>query len=345
MPNVTEQLFESYIRIFHETLSQTAAQYLSKENRSSLLHMALLPAKITGYISTQFGVALEYEASSKTSITIVRGSARIEDLLAGAPKKLHELGGRGGVMGLGGENCRIQGVEFMNGASYRLISNRASVSLTDARYSWGAWSKYISYAEVNAIRTAEYWSHECAISRAKDEVLTAMVELNRASEENVSIDEYIARYKDKMVLVLGAYDEGGERRLNAITTSLKKFGYVPLLVRDIPDHPHQSLNQKVVAIGAVSRFVIIDDSFKSGHLVEVELCKQNLWVTAVLRTKGSFSSWMTAGISASSKVVFEYEYDEYNSDEALDHVCKWAEQTLKQLKKIFTNTYPWRQKS
>jgi hypothetical protein len=116
----------------------------------------------------------------------------------------------------------------------------------------------------------------------------------------------------------------------------------PLLIRDVPDHPHHDLGQKVAAVGAISRFIIIDDSAKSGHLVEAQICKQNGWVTALIRAQGEFISWMTAGFSASSKVIMELEYDPNAPLPAIKHVSQWAEETLKELERKFNDTYPWR---
>ncbi len=232
----------------------------------------------------------------------------------------------------------------LNGAfPFRLTSQDASVSLRDALFTAGSWSRSISYAEVKANRTAEYWSRERAALRAKDKILAAMVELARARQRNVTVGEYIAEFKDKTVFVLGAYDDAGMKRIEAIASSLTNLGYLPLLIRDVPDHPHHDLCQKVAAVAAIARFVIIDDTAKSGHLLEAQICKQNSWVTALVRAKGEFSSWMTAGFSASSKVLYEYEFDPSNPQPAVDHVCQWAEETLNTLERKLTNTYPWRQ--
>jgi hypothetical protein len=170
-----------------------------------------------------------------------------------------------------------------------------------------------------------------------------MVELTRAQKQNVTVGEYIAKFKDRTVLVLGAYDEAGIKRLDSIASSLTAIGYSPLLIRDIPDHPHQDLGQKVSAVGAIARFILIDDTEKSGHLMEAQICKQNAWVTVVLRAMGHRSSWMTAAFSASSKVLFEYEYDPSHPEPSVAHVCEWAEETLRALERTFTSTYPWRQ--
>lgn len=340
MVNITEQILREYVATFHETLRVTASDCLDESDRSRLLHVSLLPARIMGYVSTQFGAALEYEPSNETSVTIVRGSARVEDLLARAPRQLQNTGP---MFAFGETNNLIRGIHLKGAFPFRLTSPHASITLQDVLLSAGPWRRQIAYAEVHADRTAEYWSRERAELRAKDEVLAAMVELRRARQQNISVADYIANFKNKTVLVLGAYDEAGTHRLESIAVCLTNLGYSPLFIRDVPDHPHHDISQKVSAIGAIARFIVIDDTAKSGHLVEAQICKQNSWVTALVRAKGELSSWMTAGFSASSRVLYEYEYEPSNPQSAITHVCDWAETTLKSLEQTFSRTYPWRQ--
>ncbi len=70
MSNVTDHMLYEYVETFHETLRQTASEFLAENDQKRLLHAALLPAKITGYVSTQFGVALEYEPAASLQSTL-----------------------------------------------------------------------------------------------------------------------------------------------------------------------------------------------------------------------------------------------------------------------------------
>jgi hypothetical protein len=339
LTNVTEDGLRVFIERFHQVLDETASANLDADSKARLLHASLLPARIIGYVSTQLGVAIEYEAASKTSINVIRGSARVEDLLVRAPRALQ---GVGPMIRIGGANWRCIGSTLEGAFPFRLSQPDASVLFTDVEFRAGPWVRTIAFAEVWANRTAEHWTADRAALRAKDEVLVALVEVARAHQRNLSVGEYIAEFKNKTVLVLGAYDEAGTARLNAIAEALTGIGYAPLLMRDVPDHPHHDLAQKVAAVGAISRFVVIDDTAKSGHLMEAQICKQNGWVTALVRAKGEFSSWMTAAFSASSRVILETEYDPSEPLQTITRVTEWAEATLKQLEQKFTNTYPWR---
>ncbi len=337
--NITEEGFSAYIDLFYSTLDTTASQYLREDLRDKLLHLSLLPARIVGYVSTQYGVAIEYEPANSTSITVRKGSARVEDLLVQAPSRLSSTGP---MIRIARKNIGLYGPTLSGAFPFRLVGKDASVTIADATFEAGAWKRIIQYAEVFGNRLRDNWSPEKAVSRAKDEILAALVEAKRAEEKHLSINEYIDTFKKKTVLVLGDYDEQGLQRLHGIRKALEPLAYEPILIKDIPDHPHYDLRQKVIAVAAISRFVVIDDSSKSGHLLEVELCKQSNWVTILLRAGGAVGSWMTAGASHHSNVILEKPYDIRFPQIAVAEAVDWAENKLRELKTKFDNTYPWR---
>lgn len=336
---VTEDQLRSYIEAFHNAIGAIAKRFLPPEYRGKLFHAALLPARITGLISTQGGVAIEYERASTTKIQIVKGNSSIEDLFVQAPTRLRSIGP---MLRIAARDIRVAKLTMKGGFPFRFSTDDASVSFEDVGFEIGSWRREILFAEIFADSDTEQWSSVQAYSRAKDEVLAAMVHVGRAQERNLTLSEYIATFKDRTVLVLGAYEDGGIDRLNMIAGLLSSLGYEPLLVKDIPDHPHQDLTQKVVAIGAVSRFIIVEDSSKSGHLLEVQLCKQNSWITIILRVDGKGSSWMTAGASYASNVILELAYNPSLPDAAITEAIQWAEAKIKELEVSFESTYPWR---
>lgn len=340
--NVTTDELRAYIEAFHHSLEFTARQFLPPEYRSELLHSALLPARITGYISTQFGVAIEYEKASETTIQVVRGSARVEDLFVQAPARERTTGP---MINIAGAGTGIAKLTLAGGFPFRLATTSASVSFEDVAFEIGPWKRIVQFAVVFGNRDAANWSIGKAESRAKDEVLAAMVQVSRAQQRRTDVANYIEQFKNKTVLLLGDYDSDGITRLQGISAALESLGYEPILVKDIPDHPHHDIPQKVVAIGAISRFIVVDDSSKSGHLLEVQLCKQNSWVTVLLRAGGVGGSWMTAGAAHTSNVIYELAYDPSSPEQAVRGAVKWAEAKLQELERKFESTYPWRARS
>jgi hypothetical protein len=340
--NVTAEELRAYIEAFHRSLESAAFDFLPTEHRSELFHSSLLPARTTGYVSTQFGVAIEYERATETAIQVVRGSARVEDLFLQAPARVRAIGPMFNIIQPGTGLAKLT---LSGGFPFRLATASASVAIEDVVFEIGTWKRVVQFAEVFGNRDATNWSIGKAESRAKDEVLAAMLQLARARERKTSISDYIQQYKNKTVLVLGDYDAEDMSRLQKISQALASCGYEPILVKDIPDHPHHDLPQKVVAIGAISRFVVVDDSSKSGHLLEVQLCKQNTWVTVLLRAGGVGGSWMTAGAAHASNVIQELPYDPSSPNQAIAGAVQWAEGKLQELERKFESTYPWRARS
>jgi hypothetical protein len=339
--NVTEEDFRAYIDLFHKTLDATASEFLPEELRQTLLHISVTPALIIGYVSTQFGVAIEYVPASATQIEICRGSARVEDLIVQAPPYIQHTKP---IFSIAAADTGFYGCTFSGGFPFRLKQLGASLFLENVTFDAGSWKRTVSYAEVFGNRSRDFWRTDLAVSRAKDEVLAALVESQRAEKKNISIAEYISSFKNKTVLVLGDYDDSGLTRLDQISQVLVSLGYEPLLIKDIPDHPYQDLRQKVVAIGAIARFIVVDDSSKSGHLLEIQLCDQNKWVTILLRAGGHGGSWMTAGFSHLSAVILEQPYNATSLGSEIAEATQWAELKLQELQAKFDSTYPWRHK-
>lgn len=346
--NLTETILHEYIELFHRTLAETSNQFLAPSQQDLLTHTALLPAKIVGYVSTQFGAAIEYFPSNRTDIQILRGSARIEDLLFAAPPSVRKLmpmflvqEGDPGFYNTGG----IFGGTFQGAFPFRLAGVHAGFRVGDAKFEAPGWNREVQFAEVFGNRSAEFWSRENAVSRAKDEVLAALSQTKRAYERKMNLTDYIAKFKERSVLLLGDYDEAGTQRLRRISAEIMALGYDPVVVSDVPDIAEQDLSQKVAMLGGLSRFVIVDDSTKSGHLTEVQICRTHSWITILLRDNGKGASWMTAGASATSNVLLELDYDASAPDDAVGRAVTWAEVKIRELGKTFDSIFPWRRQA
>ena len=337
--NVTADQLRKYLEAFISTLQTTADEYLEPSLRDQLLHTSPLPATIVGYVSTSFGVAVEFRPAEKTTVEVHRGSARVEDLLVDAP---HKLRNTGPVVWIDGVGTGLYRMTLSGSFPFRLKERDADVTIGEVRFEAGSWSRNVHYAEVYGDRASEHWTVEKAVAQAKDEVLAALAEAKRAEDRKISLQEYTHKFKRKTVLLLGAYDEEGPDRLRHIGDALGELGYEPLVVKDVPDGPYYDLQQKVVALAGISRFVVVDDSTPSGHLSEVEWCKQNNWVTVLLRAGGRGASWTTAGASKLSNVIFETPYDPTFPAPAVQAATAWAEAKIKELQRTFDLTYPWR---
>ena len=337
---VTEEQFKSYLETFHKTLRETSNEFLSEEHASKLLHNSLLPAKITGYVSTKFGIAIEYQDSKETIYETIRGSKRVEELFFNVPKKILKSGNIGAHSS--GRNFTMIDVTTVGSLPLLMGSEESSVKVFNLKSSAPGWERNVKYAEFYGNRESEHWDEAKAISRAKDEVLAALYELEKSKSLDIPIDEYIATKKEKHVLLLGDYSEAGKTRLHAIRSSLIELEYQPIIVEEVPDNPAMSLSQKVILLASLSRFIIIDDSSASGHLSELSIVKNENWVTVLLHANGERSSFMTAEQVIYSKVMFDINYDPNKPNEGVSEAAKWAENKNAELSMALEKIYPWR---
>jgi len=337
--NVTAEQFGAYLRVFHDTLAETAAQSLAPQVASRLRHLAYLPGRIMGYISTQHGVAFEYKRAAATTFEVILGSARVEELLVGVRPASSDYPTMIQVT-----DCHdfCIGKLTLEGAFPFRIDGDSYLTLEEVGFEFGEFSRSVEYAEVYTERGADMWSEARAVERAKEEVIAALVDLASARRRDEPLDSYVAGFKQKTVLALGDYSKEGRRRLASIKAGLESLGYNPLLVEDVPDDPHLDLSQKVVMLGTMARFVVMDDSSPSGHLAEFPLCRDNRLITVILRANGIRNSAMTAGASLQSTVIREAVYDPERPLEALRASVEWAERRLGELKRDFALCYPWR---
>ena len=239
-------------------------------------------------------------------------------------------------------DIKLIGLTFNGSFPFRLTSQEASVSFTDVTFKVGDWSRPVKHAELYGNRTIAFWSDVNAVTKAKDEILLAMVYLKGSEKRSVSLSEYLNTFKEKMVLVLGDYGDDGIKRLEEIKKILVDLGYDPISLNEIPDDLHYDLQQKAVAVGSVARFVVMDDSSKSGHLVELPYAQSNRWCLIILRLKGSDGSFMTRGASATSKIILEKSYSSGNLPEVMNESVKWAEERIKEVRETMKVDYPWR---
>jgi hypothetical protein len=312
--------------------------------------MVQLPARVVGYVSTQHGVAIDYDpprertGADVTTYEVISGSARIEELVlrhAGAPGAMFQAAP---VFDISNGN-RILFVGIHLTGPIR-IAEDVEVVFDRCLFSWAVpgtteWSLGTARLELYGNRRADNWSAAMAIERAKEEVLAALFELQRAELKGVSLQDYYAHYKEQTVLVLGSYSLAGMARLRRIKGKVAELGYEPVLISDVPDQEAQTLLQKVVMVGSLSRFVIVDDAEPSGHLTELVLCKANDWLTVVMRPNNVPSSAMSAAAAVLSNVILEVAYDPMTLEDVLPSALEWAEKKRTEIGSKLRAGYPF----
>lgn len=154
-----------------------------------------------------------------------------------------------------------------------------------------------------------------------------------------------ARSMRKTVLLIGSYGDGGTSLLREVKAYVEAKGFIGALLVDYPDIKEQSLPQKMLLFGSISRFVICLDLRPSGHIAELETCARAGFVTAVLRSRLEGSTWMQGDIAARHTFMNVFEYVEEDLGSTISSAISWGENKVLELSATYDSKYPWRNRN
>lgn len=329
-----------YLTAYRDTLGETAVRFIEPGDLTRIFWSPILTGGLRGFMSTTLGAGFEHLPGSP-GLSVVLSVDRVEQQFFGGPKQLTRLGSMFRIS----EGAEVTMIGATIEGAYPPIvfsEPRGMVRLLDMRFVAEGWARDAGFVELHGSRFLDHWSQAAAITRAKDEVLRAVVDLQLARRRELSLADYLSTFKQQLVLILGDYSLEGRARLQAIADELESLGYEPVMLDEIPDDIHYDLRQKAVAVGSVARFVVVDDSSKAGQLVEHVYAEQNRWVTVVLRGADGASSFVLRGAEHYSRVLREITYRSGGLAPALSEGVKWAEDTLRDVVTGGLSTYPWR---
>jgi len=149
--------------------------------------------------------------------------------------------------------------------------------------------------------------------------------------------------KEKSVIVFGKDSNPGMlSELHQVRDYLRTKDYDAYLLRDLPEHPSMSLEEKVKLWALATRFCIMVDREPSGHLVEYPYVKSVRAILALLRPEGRGSTYMIGNdeiIDFGYINVFEFRNSPIG---ILDTAIAWAEELVKKRIEKYKKAYPWR---
>jgi hypothetical protein len=154
-----------------------------------------------------------------------------------------------------------------------------------------------------------------------------------------------ARSMRKTVLLIGSYGDGVASLLKEVKACLEVKGFIGALLVDYPDIKEQSLPQKMLLFGSISRFVICLDLRPSGHIAELETCARAGFVTAVLRSRQEGSTWMQDDIAARHTFMKVFEYVEQDLESTISSALSWGESKVQELAASHDSEYPWKNRN
>lgn len=147
--------------------------------------------------------------------------------------------------------------------------------------------------------------------------------------------------KKESVIVLGK-DTGTELSdLIQVRDYLIGMGYDAHLIKDLPEPPMISIEEKVEFWCGASRFCVMIDKEPAGHIAEYVYLKNQRTILAFLRQKGKGSTRMIGDVDQVDINYFKsFEFDN-TPLEIIDLAVRWAEDHIRKRIKAYAN-YPWR---
>jgi hypothetical protein len=147
--------------------------------------------------------------------------------------------------------------------------------------------------------------------------------------------------KEKSVIVLGSYGLP-EANLMRVREYLLSRKYEAWLLKELPEVPSMSLEEKCRTWCGASKFCVIVDEVASGHIAEYGMLKSQRTIIALIRREGECSTHMIGDegeVDYNFIRVFEFRNDPL---EVIDSVIDWAEELTRKRIIAYGESYPWR---
>lgn len=157
------------------------------------------------------------------------------------------------------------------------------------------------------------------------------------------LEKILISAKETGVLILGQ-DTTEMYRLERIEECLNSLGYHGIIIKKtVFEVIPQTLEEKVSTFANIAKFIIIENSIPSGHLIELKICEQGKWTTAILQEKGKSSSYLTAHIDFQANFIEKFDYSTVDTIcDTVKEAANWAEKYNQKKIIHLNNIYPWR---
>ncbi|HWF50529.1 MAG TPA: hypothetical protein VG294_07815 [Solirubrobacteraceae bacterium] len=156
------------------------------------------------------------------------------------------------------------------------------------------------------------------------------------------MDRFIKALKEEGVLLLGKDTGEGLAVLQRISGLLEKeHGKAPLLLKEQADRDDLGLVAKLLINSAAARWVLVENSYPSGHLYELPFVDMAGVVVAVVQHEGQGASFMPdeAMLKNAQWRRFSYEFETLPA--VLADAVQWAEAAVTSAKKARRSARPW----
>ena len=172
-------------------------------------------------------------------------------------------------------------------------------------------------------------------------VSEALPELNLNPQIDKDIPSLLATTKKNSVLLLGKDTDEGLKRLFAIRQCLDRHNYKCILIKELPEHEETSLISKVLLCALLSRFVVVENTFASGHLYEMPFIRNAEAVVAILQEDGKGATRMFDDMIAKHPLIKTFRYNLDSMNVAVDDAVQWAEERITDNVAVHKNAWGW----
>ncbi len=143
------------------------------------------------------------------------------------------------------------------------------------------------------------------------------------------------KFRESNVPILGSYMEN-RSLLDKVKALVETKHLIPIIIDTLENIKHETPRQKIYNVLSNAKFVIADDTYPCGEMIELEYCRNIGINTAIICEKNLRSSWLTWDFEIHSKdfKVFVLKSKKMSElEKTLIKIIKWNEKRNKEKEK------------
>lgn len=154
------------------------------------------------------------------------------------------------------------------------------------------------------------------------------------------LTEIISVIKLRTAVVLGcdSLSEAVET-LRVIADVGRRLGIAPILVKNQREIPGEPFLKKALMYSLLARYVVIENSYAAGQIVELDKVLGNGCVVAVLQEKGKGSTWLLEERFVQYTTIKRFWYEKSNLQDAAGTAYSWCEERTRELGQSYSSLY------
>ncbi len=221
MARVTGPALVQYVTTLRDEYERSVEGAIPKRYQSSLMRYRLKDRVIVALLSRTWGAGYAYSNVLGRHIALEVRDPRIECLVFGVPPEALAHAAIG--LGKGSTGCVLRGLNYRNRIPVRLDAEETGVTLQGLHIEMreGMSSDTVkvreldvALAEISGSRSMDQWSLDRATGTAKDEVISALVDIRgfeqRQQRQQLSLEDFLSQFHESMLSCWATFRDRGE---------------------------------------------------------------------------------------------------------------------------------------